>query len=163
MRIPVPPRGLIKMAPDSFDGPESLGAIGAMFDQFCATVPTLPSLYNNYKRIVQTEDYVMICKKCRLRCAHYSTFNSEHSDPNNRSWLGDSVGQCEGDTLVVKTKNFKEISGLGGADENQEVEERFSLTEDGNLLYDFTVVDDTVWTAPWSGEYIWIEKPKQGV
>ena len=71
------------------------------------------------------------------------------------SWMGWSAGSWDGDTLVVTTKNFKEISGLGGADENLMVEERFSTTEDGNLLYDFTVQDETVWTAPWSGEYVW--------
>ena len=49
---------------------------------------------------------------------------------------------------MVTTRNFKAISGLGGADENLVVEERFSVAEDGNLLYDFTVVDETVWEAP---------------
>ena len=35
------------------------------------------------------------------------------------------------------------------------VVERFSRLEDGNVLYNFTVEDDTVWTAPWTGEYVW--------
>jgi len=140
--------------PGPFDGPESLAPSERCLISFASTVPTLPSLYNNYKRIVQTEDYVMILQEM-VHDARIIRLNSEHSDPKNRSWLGDSIGHWEGDTLVVKTKNFKSISGLGGADENLQVEERFSLTEDGDLLYDFTVVDDTVWTAPWSGEYIW--------
>jgi hypothetical protein len=33
--------------------------------------------------------------------------------------------------------------------------EHFTLQEDGNLLYDFTVKDHTAWTQPWSGAYVW--------
>lgn len=85
--------------------------------------------------------------------------NAEHVADANRKWLGDSVGHWEGETLVVHTKNFKSTSGLAGADENLEVVERFQRLEDGNLLYDFTVVDETAWTAPWSGEYVWANSP----
>jgi hypothetical protein len=56
---------------------------------------------------------------------------------------------------VVKTKNFKRVNGLVGADENLHVEERFSMAETGDLIYDFTVVDETAWTLPWSGKYVW--------
>tara|TARA_B100000900_G_scaffold415382_1_gene445073 strand:+ start:28 stop:1098 length:1071 start_codon:yes stop_codon:yes gene_type:complete len=145
---------LDKEGPGPFDGPESLAPSERCLISFAATVPTLPSLYNNYKRIIQTEDHLMILQEM-VHDARIIRIDGEHSDPNNRSWLGDSIGRWEGDTLVVNTKNFKGISGLGGADENLEVEERFSIAEDGNLLYDFTVVDDTVWEAPWSGQYIW--------
>ena len=33
--------------------------------------------------------------------------------------------------------------------------EHFTPTEDGNLLYRFTVNDASVWTQPWTGEYVW--------
>jgi hypothetical protein len=81
--------------------------------------------------------------------------DSEHSPDVNRKWLGDSIGYWEGDVLVVETKNFKNVNGLPGADENLHVVERFSMAETGNLIYDFTVVDDTAWTQPWSGKYVW--------
>ena len=81
--------------------------------------------------------------------------NAEHGPAENRKWMGDSVGHWDGDTLVVHTRHFKEISSLAGADENLEVEERYTLMEDGNILYNFTVTDPTAWTAPWSGEYVW--------
>ena len=41
--------------------------------------------------------------------------------------------------------------------------ERFSRLEDGNLYYDFTVSDETVWTGPWSGRYIWQSTPDSKV
>ena len=81
--------------------------------------------------------------------------DSRHSNSANKKWLGDSIAYWEGDKLIVKTKNFKNISGLGGSDENLNVVERFSYDQDGQLLYDFTVDDETVWTAPWSGIYVW--------
>jgi len=51
------------------------------------------------------------------------------------------------------------LNGLPGADETLHVIERFSRMEDGNLYYDFTVKDETAWTAPWSGRYVWQSKP----
>ena len=60
-----------------------------------------------------------------------------------------------GDTLVVDTTNFREDTGLYGGDENLHLVERFTLREDGHLLYNFTVDDPTIWERPWSGEYVW--------
>ncbi len=70
-------------------------------------------------------------------------------------WLGDSIGWLDDDTLVVETSNFHPESSIRGGSENLHVVERFTMQADGNLLYGFTVEDDTVWTAPWTGEYIW--------
>ncbi len=86
-----------------------------------------------------------------------------HSSESNRTWLGDSVGRWEGDTLVVETRNFKRVNSLPGADENLQVTERFTLENDGNLYYDFTVNDPTAWTGPWSGRYLWQSKPSSKV
>jgi len=140
--------------PGPFDGPESLAPSERCLISFGSTVPTLPSLYNNYKRIIQTEDYVMILQEM-VHDARIIRINSEHGDPRNRKWMGDSVGHWEGDTLVVHTKHFKTSSSLAGADENLEVVERYRRAEDGNLIYDFTVTDPTAWTQPWSGEFVW--------
>ena len=143
--------------PGPFDGPESLAPSERCLISFGSTVPTLPSLYNNYKRIVQTEHYVMILQEM-VHDARIIRMNAEHGPADNRKWMGDSVGYWDGDTLVVKTKHFKRISSLAGADENLEVTERYSRAADGNLLYNFTVSDPTAWTAPWSGEYTWQAK-----
>lgn len=149
---------LAHTGPGPFDGPESLAPSERCLISFGATVPIIPSLYNNYKRIVQTDDYVMVLQEM-VHDARIIRLNTEHSPDANRKWMGDSVGHWEGDTLIVKTKNFKAISGLTGADENLAVTERYSMAEDGNLIYDFTVDDSTAWVESWSGEYIWTNSP----
>ena len=65
------------------------------------------------------------------------------------------VGGCDwalgGRYAGVETTNFREDTGLYGGDENLYLIERFTPLESGDLLYDFTVQDDTAWTQPWSG------------
>ncbi len=148
--------------PGPFDGPETLAPSERCLISFAATVPNIPSLYNNYKSITQTETHVVILQEM-VHDARIIRLDDEHSPEENRKWLGDSIGHWEGDVLVVETKNFRQINGLPGADENLHVVERFSRQEDGNLYYDFTVTDDTAWTAPWSGRYIWQSKPDSKV
>ena len=116
--------------------------------------PILPVSYNNLKRIVQTEDHVMILIEM-VHDVRMIRMNSEHAPPDVRSWLGDSVGRWDGDTLVVDTTNFNDSPALRYASRNLHVVERFTRMDENTLLYQFTVEDPTVWTAPWSGEYIW--------
>jgi hypothetical protein len=122
---------------------------------FTGVAPTFPSLYNNFKRIVQTDDYVVILLEM-VHDARVVRMNSKHPGPEVKKWLGDSIGWWEGDTLVVETTNFRRESGPGrGGSENAKVTERFTRMADGNVLYGFTVEDPTTWTASWTGEYVW--------
>ena len=116
--------------------------------------PILPFSYNNLKRVVQTDDYVMILAEM-IHDARIIRLNAEHDPPDVRKWLGDSVGHWEGDTLVVDTTNFKHTPALTYASRDLHVVERFTRIDENTLLYQFTVDDPTIWTAPWSGEYVW--------
>ncbi|MBQ02084.1 MAG: hypothetical protein CL477_15545 [Acidobacteria bacterium] len=143
-------------APGPYDNPEQRGNAERCLMGFGSTAgpPMLSVLYNNMKRIVQTEDTVMILVEM-VHDARIIRMNREHLPSEIRTWLGDSVGYWEGDTLVVDTTNFNDTPSLGGASRNLHVVERFSRIDADTLLYHFTVEDPTVWTAPWSGEYIW--------
>ena len=125
---------LAKEGDGPFDGPETLALAERCLLGFSAGPPSLPGLYNNFKRIIQTEDHVMILLEM-VHDARVIRLNSEHAPDENRKWLGDSIGWWEGDTLVVETKNFKERTGLYGGDENLHLLERFTRLGDGNLLY----------------------------
>ena len=144
---------------DPYDGPESLPLSERCILGFTGAAPTFPSLYNNYKRIVQTPDYVMILIEM-VHDARIVRMNSEHPGPEVRKWLGDSIGWWEGDTLVVDTTNFRPDGSMRGGSENLHVVEKFTMQADGNVLYEFTMEDPTVWTEPWGGEYVW--RPADG-
>jgi hypothetical protein len=47
------------------------------------------------------------------------------------------------------------LRARGATSESRHVVERFARTEDGTLLYSFTVEDPEIWDEPWSGEYPW--------
>ena len=143
-------------APGPYDNPETRPLAERCLLGFGSTSgpPMLPVLYNNLKRIVQTADTVMIQVEM-VHEARVVRMNEEHAPPEIRSWLGDSVGHWDGDTLVVDTTNFRDTPALSQASRNLHVVERFSRIDAETLLYKFTVEDPTVWTAPWTGEYIW--------
>ncbi|MCB1686434.1 MAG: hypothetical protein KDI31_18190, partial [Pseudomonadales bacterium] len=92
--------------PGPFDGPESLAPSERCLISFGSTVPTISSLYNNYKRIVQTDTHVMILQEM-VHDARIIRIDAQHSPESNRKWLGDSIGRWEGDTLVVETRGFR--------------------------------------------------------
>ncbi|MYA07636.1 MAG: hypothetical protein F4060_07305 [Holophagales bacterium] len=116
--------------------------------------PMLPALYNNVKRIVQTEDHVMILVEM-VHDARVVRIGGEHSPAGERRWLGDSIGWWEEDTLVIETTNFGDRTGLRGGTRDMRTVERFSVNDRDSLLYRFTVEDPNTWTESWSGEYVW--------
>jgi hypothetical protein len=142
-------------APGPYDNMEQRNNAERCLASFSGAVPSIPSLYNNFKRVIQTEDTVMIQIEM-VHDARVVRMNSEHMPPHMRSWMGDSIGWWEGDTLVIDTTNFvPNTLGYMGGTEEMHVVERLTRTEDGNLLYNFTVNDPGHWTAPWAGEYVW--------
>ena len=146
---------LKEKGPGPYDDMESRPKAERCLLGFTGTAPTLPSLYNNYKRIVQTDKYVAIVLEM-VHDARIVRMDSKHPGSEVRKWLGDSIGWWEGDTLVVETTNFTpESFEYPAGSENTRVTERFTRKPDGNVVYGFRVEDPTVWTAPWSGEYIW--------
>ena len=79
--------------------------------------------------------------------------------PANETFLhGHSVGRWEGDTLVVETTNFSDqihFDGqlkFSGTSKELHVTERFTLTGEDSIRYEFTVDDPKTWVRPWSGE-----------
>jgi hypothetical protein len=138
-----------------YDGPESLSTADRCLYVGVATVPAMSVPYNNLKRIVQTDDYVMI----NVEWMHWTRvirLGSEHLPADMRSLSGDSIGRWDGDTLVVDTTNF--IDMPGPAREKLHVVERFTPKGSDGLLYQFTV-EDSDYTAPYSGEFLWPKTP----
>ena len=120
--------------------------------------PMLPVLYNNNYQLVQSPGHVMILVEMN-HDVRTIRLGGQPLPPQIRPWLGDSIGHWEGDTLVVRTTQFHPQQNLRAAikhqvymDKDTVVEERFTRTAEGEILYQFTVSDDSIYTQPWRGE-----------
>jgi hypothetical protein len=151
------PENAVTEARGAYDNPEQrpLGERCLLGFGSTSGPPSLPVLYNNFKQIVQTRDYVVILVEMN-HDVRIIPLNKPHAPANVRKWLGDSVAHYEGDTLVVDTTNFTSKTRFRGASENLHVIERFRRVDQGMILYRFTVDDPATWAQPWTGEYPWV-------
>ena len=134
-----------------YDDPEALPLLDRCILYAGATIPVLPTMYNNMKTVVQTDSHLLINIEW-MHWARIVRLDAEHVPPEIRSLAGDSIGSWEGDTLVVETTNFLEKPGVPW--EGLRIVERFSPIDADTLLYKFTVHDPD-YTAPYSGELPW--------
>jgi hypothetical protein len=78
-----------------------------------------------------------------------------HVSSNIRTWMGDSRGRWEGNTLVIETTNFLPGIPVGNASTSDalRVTERFTLADADTLSYQLTVDDSKTWTKPWTASF----------
>ena len=114
--------------------------------------PMLPPGYNPAYEILQSKDTVTILIEMLHEARVIPLDGRPHAPEGYRSWLGDSRGHWEGETLVVETTNFNDKAAFRGASENMKVIERFTRVSDDAIRYEFTVHDPSTWEIPWKGE-----------
>jgi hypothetical protein len=106
--------------------------------------PFTPSMYNNNIQIVQNKDTVVIMTEM-IHDARIVPLNKEaHIDDDIRLWTGDSRGYWEGDTLVVETRNFNDLTqsfSVFGSAKDKFLTERFTRVDEFTVDYEFTVDD----------------------
>lgn len=72
-----------------------------------------------------------------------------HLPAKIKTYLGDSRGHWEGNTLVVETTNFSQ--GFRGSNiETYKMIERFTRVDATNLKREITFIDPKTWTKPWT-------------
>jgi hypothetical protein len=88
--------------------------------------------------------------------AIYTDGRGHPKDPNP-SFLGDSIGRWDGDTLVVDAVGFNEATWLDQAGHPHtdalHVIERFTRVNEATLLYEVTIDDPSAYTKPWTNSY----------
>lgn len=112
----------------------------------------------NPRQILQTRDAIVILSEYGpdLRIIPFAA--SHANAPAQASPLGDSIARWEDDTLVIET------TGLPAKDTirplptllvpaTAKVIERYTRVGPTELLYQYTVVDPSTYTAPWLAEY----------
>ena len=114
---------------------------------------TLPGPYNNNLQIVQAPGYVVLFTEMIHDARVVPMDGRRHNDPSVRSWMGDSRGHWEGETLVVDTINFTDRTNFRGAGANLHLVERFTRIDTDTIEYRFTLDDPTTWTRPWTVAY----------
>ncbi|WP_353228744.1 hypothetical protein [Novosphingobium sp.] len=108
--------------------------------------------------------------------------NSKHPDRPNPTYLGDSIGHFEGDTLVVDSVGFADIltqygdlpgqgkgmfilppeSIFGPHGPNMRMVERIRLVDADTLEDQLTIYDDTIWKKPYVSSPVQIFKRNRG-
>ncbi|MEQ1607390.1 MAG: hypothetical protein ABL956_00200 [Hyphomonadaceae bacterium] len=116
-------------------------------------------------QIVQTPDAVVIATEDTdsARIIHLS---GAQPPQIMRSRGGYSAGRWEDDTLVVETTHISAPDPTGVVyrgpiplAEGSRTIERFTLIAADEILYQFTVDDSSLFTAPWSAEYVLRRRP----
>jgi hypothetical protein len=119
------------------------------------------TLYNSTYQFVQNDDYVMILVEMAHDARIIPTYDSaEEARANARpadlkQWFGDSRGWYENGTLIVETININpaqmEESSVPITAQGK-ITERFSRYSDTEIVYQFTVEDDNIYSQPWTAE-----------
>jgi hypothetical protein len=111
----------------------------------------LPTLYNNNIEIVQGPGYVAIVHEMVHETRVVPLDGQGFTGV--RSYMGESRGHWEGDTLVVETRNFNDAVSYRGSDENLVLTERYTRVGPDTIDFKMTLEDESAWTRPWTVEY----------
>ena len=117
-----------------------------------AGIPRLHSFGLFPVQIVQTPRQVIILYEY-MNVFRVIPLNAKHPDDAEPTYLGDSVGHWEGDTLVVDITNFNDKTWLLGAGtfhtDALHITERFTRVDKDQINYDVVMEDPNVLTKPW--------------
>jgi len=104
-------------------------------------------------QIFQTPQAVAMTFEWSLDFRLIHTNGSPHP-ADLESWMGDSRGRWEGDTLVVDVSNYNDKTWFDMAgdfhSEALHVVERYSMTDRDTIQYQATIEDAKVFTKPWT-------------
>ena len=142
-------------------GPEDRDVDERCILGFNSGPPMLPGAYNNYMQLFQGNNQVAILNEMVNDVRIVPLDGRPALASHIQQWRGDSRGRWEGDTLVVETRNFRDIGTahpapnmalLEALGPDMHLVERFSRRDPDTLLYQFTVTDLTGFNEPWSAE-----------
>jgi hypothetical protein len=142
----------------AFDGPEARPGPERCLSAISAAPPVTVVPAADLRQIVQTPGSIVISSE-ELHEARIVRMNAQHAPAAVTSWLGDSIGWWEGQTLVIETRHFAPTSAVRAGPASlfivgpeTIVTERITRVSDAELSYAFTVEDPAYYTRPWGGE-----------
>jgi hypothetical protein len=103
-------------------------------------------------QFIQSKDYLVILHEYPNTFRIVPLDGEPHQADPDPSWLGDSVGRWDGDTLVIDTIGFNDVSWLDarGTPHSTEmrIEERLRRRDYGHLVQTITITDPRTFTKP---------------
>ena len=167
---------LFKAGKSSWVNPQVIDGLRDLdtFDR-CITrgLPSImvPVMRNNAVRVFQAPGLVVL-KMETLETRMIPTGSGNHPPAAVRSWMGDSRGHWEGNTLVIETTNIVDGDGTGRepvrlaaspayeagpypVSPEARLVERLTMTGPDEIAYEATYTDPDVFTAPWSVRLTW--------
>ena len=115
-------------------------------------VPRVSSVGLFPMQIVQTPQTIVMMYEY-LNAFRSIAINAKHPDDLEPSFMGDSVGRWDGDTLVVDVTSFNDKTWLTATGtfhtEALHVTERYTRTDQDTIQYEATMEDPNVLTKPW--------------
>jgi hypothetical protein len=102
-------------------------------------------------QFIQNKDYLVILHEYPGTFRIIPLDGEPHQVDPDPSWLGDSVGRWEGDTLVIDTIGYNDKTEINGYRHTEALHtvERLTRVPDG-VEYELTVEDPNVFAAPWT-------------
>jgi hypothetical protein len=102
-------------------------------------------------QIVEKPDLVVILYEAYHLFRVIHTDGRPHPADLDPTWMGNSVGHWEGDTLVVDVTGFNDKTEIDGFHHTTayHVVERYRRTLYDTLSYEATIEDPNVWVGPW--------------
>ncbi len=117
-----------------------------------AGVPRSTSVGLFPMQIVQTPQNIVILYEY-MNTHRVIPMTTRHPDDLEPTFMGDSIGHWEGDTLVVDVTAFNDKTWLIGAgtfhSDALHVVERYKMTDRDRIEYEATMEDPKVLTKPW--------------
>jgi hypothetical protein len=103
-------------------------------------------------QIIQGANYFAIFHEYPGTFRIIPTDGGPHPVDPDPSWLGDSVGRWDGDTLVVDTIGFNDKTELQGYHHTESLHmvERFRRPDVDTIQYELTIEDSNVFEKPWT-------------
>ena len=102
-------------------------------------------------QIIQSQKHVMIIHE--YAGAARTIYMDNHTEAPADSWMGWSNGHWEGETLVIDTTGFNDLSWFDRAgnyhSDALHVVERIRARSPDTLMYEATIEDPKVFTRPW--------------
>lgn len=131
------------------DGPEDRGLSERCLIGFNAGPPFTGGGYNANVQIFQNKDHAVIMTEMVHDARIVPLDDRGALDDDIRQWSGDSRGYWEGDSLVVTTRNFTDLtpsfSRFGNAKDKM-LTERFTRTDQFTVEYEWTLEDPSTFT-----------------